>query len=495
MTFGELLSGEATSWSFAGSADEEVLSLSRDSRTAGRGSLFFCIVGTRLDGHELAAEAYRRGCRHFVAERMPLLPGAATVLLCGDARRKLAELAARYHGNPARDLLIVGVTGTKGKTTTALMAKALLEAVGVPCGYIGSLGVQYDGKLIETENTTPDATAIHFYLRAMREVGIRVVMLEVSSQALSHGRVYGIPFAAAVFTNLSRDHIGEGEHGTMADYRAAKLSLFTDYAPRTAILNAGDPFYKEIVKKGRQDRVILFGRGRKSEYRAEKIAAVSEETRFLTRFDLKAPTGRHSVSLSFAGVHYVENLLGALAVACTLTGKSVCAFLPCIPTLRVPGRCEVVPVSGSAVFVIDYAHNGASLRAALRGLRPYTVGRLFCLFGAVGGRVRCRRRDLARAASRYADFSVITEDDSGDESPEEIAAEILAAFPDKRKVISIPDRECAIRYLLGEARPGDVVLLAGKGNEQYLKKAGGRIPFSEVEILRRFAPPARFEKK
>lgn len=491
MTFGELLRGETVSWAPSGRADEEVLSLSRDSRAAGKGSLFFCIVGTRYDGHALAADAYRRGCRHFVAERIPPLPGAATILLCGNARRKLAELAARYHGDPASELSVVGITGTKGKTTTALMAKALLEAVGVPCGYIGSLGVWYDGKRIETENTTPDATAIHFYLRAMREAGISTVMLEVSSQALAHGRVHGIPLTAAVFTNLSRDHIGEGEHGSMAEYRAAKLSLFSEQAPRTAILNAGDPFCKEIAKKGRQESVVLFGKGRKSEYRSEKIEALSEDNHFSTRFDLKTPTGRHSVSLSFAGEHYVENLLGALAVACTLSGKPTEAFLPCIPTLRVPGRCEVIPVSGSGIFVIDYAHNGASLKAALRGLRPYTAGRLFCLFGAVGDRVRCRRRDMARAASRYADFSVITEDDPGEERPEEIAAEILSAFPDKRRAISIPDRERAIRYLLGEARPGDVVLLAGKGSEQFQKKAGGRIPFSEVEILRRFAPPAR----
>ncbi len=491
MTFGELLWGEQVTWSPCGGRDKAVETLSRDSRTAGEGALFFCIAGTKYDGHELAADAYLRGCRHFVAERMPPLPGAATVLLCESTRRKLAELASRYHGDPARDLCVVGVTGTKGKTTVALMAQELLESVGVPCGYIGSLGVWYDGKRIETENTTPDAATLHFYLRAMREAGIRTVMLEVSSQALSHGRVHGIPFEAAVFTNLTRDHIGEGEHGSMAEYRAAKLSLFTEHAPRIAILNAGDPFCKEIIKRGNQKKEILFGKGRKSEYRAEKAEQFRSENRFFTRFDLRAPTGRHSVSLSFAGTHYAENLLAALATVCSLTGKPAEACLGCIPTLRVPGRCEVIPVSGSGVFVIDYAHNGASLGAALRGLRPYTNGRLFCLFGAVGARVFCRRRDMARAASRYADFSVITEDNPGDENPEKIAAEIFAAFPDKRRAICIPDREKAIRYLLKEAGPEDVVLLAGKGSERYQQRAEGKIPFSEVEILRRFAPPAR----
>ena len=491
MTFGELLWDEKVLWSGEADREREVLSLSCDSRTVMPGSVFFCIPGAKHDGHDYAAEAFFRGCRCFVAERMPSIPGGGSVLLCEDVREKMAILAARYYGDPTANMTVIGVTGTKGKTTVSYMIRDLFEGLGIAAAYIGSLGAFFDGKKFDTENTTPDCLELLWYLRQIREAGIRVVVLELSSQALATGRAYGIPISHAVFTNISRDHIGTDEHGTMAQYRSAKLSLFTAYSPRVAILNSEDRFSRVIAANTVAERVVLYGRGRGAEYRGERIRYNRSGNRFYTSFVLRHRGICRGARLALAGVHYVDNFLAAVATVSEVTGCDPLQLLPFAERIRVPGRCEVLPVSGSGVFVVDYAHNGAALRAALRGLRPYTEGRLLCLFGAVGGRAQCRRRDMALAACRYADLSIISEDNPGDEDPLAIAEEILEAFPDRKKGICIPDREEAIRYLLREAKPGDIVLLAGKGEERYQLRGAGRVPFSETDILRRFAPPAR----
>ena len=196
-----------------------------------------------------------------------------------------------------------------------------------------------------------------------------------------------------------------------------------------------------------------------------------------------------------AGAHYVEDLLGALTLVGACTGMPISSFLPYVASLEVPGRCRVIPIEERGTFVVDYAHNGASLAAALRGLRPYVTGRLYCLFGAVGERTKCRRRDMAAAAYRHADFSVISEDNSGKEDAAAILSEIYAAFPDKSKAICIRDRKEAITHLFRMVKPGDVVLLAGKGNEEFQRFSEGNIPFSEAEILRQLAIDARYEGK
>ena len=491
MTFGELLCDEKVLWSQEADRELEVLSLSCDSRTVMPGSVFFCLPGAKHDGHNFAAEAFSRGCRCFVAERMPSIPAGGSVLLCEDVRKKMALLAARYYGDPTANMTIIGVTGTKGKTTVSYMIRDLLEELGTATAYIGSLGALFDGKKFDTQNTTPDCLELFWYLRQIREAGIRIVVLELSSQALATGRAYGIPISLAVFTNISRDHIGTDEHNTMAQYRAAKLSLFTAYSPRVAVLNRKDRFSRVIAANTAAEQVVFYGTGTGAEYRGERIRYNRSGNRFYTSFMFRHGAVCRGARLTLAGSHYVDNFLAAVAAVCSITGCDPFRLLPFAERLRIPGRCEVIPVSGSGVFVVDYAHNGAALRAALRGLRPYTEGRLLCLFGAVGGRSRCRRRDMALAACRYADFSVISEDNPGEEDPLLIAKEILEAFPDKKKGICIPDREEAIRYLLREAKAGDIVLLAGKGEERYQLRREGRIPFSETDILRRFAPPAR----
>lgn len=486
MTFDALLQTEPGWLRERAIGDRRVAGLTHDSRSAGPDSLFFCLPGSRYDGHDFAAEAYRRGCRCFVAERPLKVGDDAAVLFTENAEKSMARIASRYYGDPASTLTLVGITGTKGKTTTARMLVGLLERSGVSAAYIGSSGVAYLGRCYETENTTPDSLTLMRHLAMIRDAGVGTAVMEVSSQAMVRHRVFGLRFSLGVFTNLSRDHIGEGEHANMREYAAAKLSFFTECRPQTVILNGEDSFSGTILENLSSQRALLYGNCRSTALYAEGYTPLRARNRFSTAFFLSDCRRRWNAAIGFAGKHYVDNFLAALLSAGALTGRSIEELLPYADTLCAPGRCEVIEGNQTACFVIDYAHNGASLSAALRGLRPYAEGKLYCLFGAVGGRSECRRPDMARAACRYADFSVITSDNPAGEDPGVIAGEILSHFPDKRRAIVIPDRGEAIRYLLRVASPRDVVLLAGKGDEQHQVTEEGRTPFSEAEILSRF---------
>ncbi len=470
-----------------GQTDRSVRDLTCDSRTAGGDSVFFCLRGARADGHIFAKEAYRRGCRHFVAEHRLSLPDDATVLFCDDAERRMALFASDFYGSPASGMTVVGITGTKGKTTTARMLCRFLAAVGERTACIGTSGFFMDGVSYPTENTTPQSIVLYRYISMARAAGVGTLVLEVSSQAIARRRIFGLPVGVGVFTNLSRDHIGAGEHKNMEEYAAAKLALFTDHGVRTAVLNAADPFSAVIEKRSMPRCVIRYGNGEGTQYSYGEPCPLRTADGFGMHTALLCHGMRHEVTIPFAGSHYVEDLLAALATAEHLTGAGIAQMLACAPVLAVAGRCEVVPMTSGATFVIDYAHNGASLRAALSGLRPYTAGRLLCLFGAVGERTQCRRRDMAVAACELADLLVITEDNSGGEDPAAIISDIYRALPDRRRAICIPDRREAIAYLVRVATAGDVVLLAGKGDENYQLSYDACVPFSEREILAEYA--------
>ena len=486
MTFRELFRDREVRWGGWDQGSAEIRMICCDSRKAEPDSVFFCLRGQRQDGRQFAGDAYLRGCRCFVTEGELCLPPDATVYRCEDARREMALLAARFFGHPERRLNLVGITGTKGKTTTALMLRSLLARCGVHAAYIGSLGVMLPGERYSTENTTPDSIALYGYLRKIETSGVNTVIIEVSSQAIACRRVLGLSFPLTVFTNLSRDHIGEGEHGSMEEYRRAKLSLFTELSCGKAILNGEDEFGSLIFSERGGKDCVFYGNCKNSVLKVENILQTQQENRFCTEFLLISADGAVKTRIPFAGRHYVMDFIAAHVAACELTGRSPIELAPYAEELSVEGRCEVIRVAGGGTFVIDYAHNGDSLRAALVGLRPYVQGRLFCLFGAVGERSQCRRWDMANVASAYADFSVITEDNPGFEDSESILREILEAFPDRERAMVIKDRERAIRYLLEVSGPGDVVLLAGKGREGYQLCNGVKTPFSEPAILARY---------
>ncbi len=463
--------------------DADITYVCNDSRKAGPDCLFVCIRGYVSDGHSYAMSAYSNGARVFLVERPLDLPGDACVIYCPDTRIALATVAATIYGHPADKLHVIGITGTKGKTTTALMIHGVLESLAIPSAYIGTNGIDFAGRHYATINSTPESLDLHHYMAQMVECGIRYVVMEVSSQALKLHRIHGIRFDTCIFTNLHPDHIGGVEHANMAEYKACKRMLFSMPGIRDILCNADDPEASYMIKDVVAP-VTTFGTGdtcawRGSDAKAEICYRVPG-----TAFVCHTPDGLAlPVQIPFPGDYSVYNALCALAV-CDKIGLSIQECVAALGHVRVKGRFEPVflPSRPDSTFIIDYAHNGASLRAVLNALRAYKTGRLICLFGSVGDRTQMRRGELGAVASELCDLSILTSDNPGNESPDKIIADIAAAFTHDRYVC-IPDRAEAIAWAVREAKPGDAIVLAGKGHECYQYVRGKYLPFSEREIL------------
>lgn len=464
--------------------EDDIRRVTDCSSQAGGDSLFVCIRGCRSDGHAYAQDAYGRGCRAFLAEHPLTLPADAAVICVPDTRRALGALACRFYGDPSRELRVIGTTGTKGKTTTACLLARMLGQCGIPCGYIGTNGIHYGSVHLTTRNTTPDALTLQKSLRDMQHAGCRAAVVEVSSQALKQYRVEGMHFDTVLFTNLSHDHIGPDEHPDFADYAACKHRLFTDFGAKTMIYNADDPHAVEMLQGASAATRISCAMHSPADFAAREIRPVSEPGCFGLRFTLL--TGRRQLPclLPLIGQGNVTNAL--LAVACAVRGFGIplrtAAGL--LPEARIDGRSEVVPLPGGVVAVIDYAHNGVSLRQLLTNLREYRPARLICLFGSVGGRTALRRAELGRVAAELADFCILTSDNPGTEPPEQIIADIAQAFEGcQTPYLRIPDRAEAIQTAVRLSRAGDILVLAGKGHERYQLIGNEKIPFCERELL------------
>ncbi len=493
MRLGVLLSALPTAHLPTEDIDGEVQSLVCDSRRAARGSLFVCLRGAEQDGHAYAGEAYARGCRFFVCEYPPTLPSDACVVYVHDSHAALAALASAFYGYPERELTLIGITGTKGKTTTAVMIYHLLRAAGVAVGYIGSSGVWYARVEEKTENTTPAALQLRRIFADMRSAGIRVVVMEVSSQAICATRVAGLTFPICLFTNLAEDHIGEGEHPDFCHYRDAKAKLFSDYGCRSMIVNLDDKTAPYMMADACATHVLTVSCNRRdATVYADRIRHARQGAYFGSAFFLHhEEEGGVPVLLPLPGECNVNNALLALCAAREYllqagegTDATYRALARTLADVTVPGRFEPVPTAMQEVdFLIDYAHNGYSLSAAISALRAYAPTRLVCLFGSVGERTYSRRTELARAACG-ADFCIVTVDNPGSEVPEDTMREICAVLEEAgQEYVAIPDREAAIRYAVRHARTGDLVLLAGKGHEDYQLIDNRRLPFSEKKIL------------
>ncbi|MBE6621082.1 MAG: UDP-N-acetylmuramoyl-L-alanyl-D-glutamate--2,6-diaminopimelate ligase [Ruminococcaceae bacterium] len=463
-------------------ADFPMDSLVADSRRATIGSLFVCIRGAKADGHRYLATAYAAGCRCFLVERQPdePLPPDACLYLSRDTRRDLALLAAAYYGHPARQMKVIGITGTKGKTSTAWMCHHILQKAGIPSGYIGTCGVHYGQVRIDTANTTPDPLLLQRHLRDMKQSGVQIVLLEVSSQALWQHRVTGIPFHTAVLTNLSPDHIGGAEHPDFDHYAACKRRLLTDFGAQTVIANADD-IHAEQMLTGVRATILRCGKDTAADVQAINICRQIRDHLPGIAFTYRIGQEIERVFLPLPGEHNVYNALLALTVTHTL-GVSLPLAATALSDLHIPGRFDMIPFRG-ALVVVDYAHNGASLRAALETLRDYEPRRLVCLFGSVGERTQCRRRELGDVANELSDFTYLTADHPGFERVEDICADIAASFPDARRYLIIPDRARAVRTALESLCEGEVLLLAGKGDEQSQAICGRLVPYSDRAVV------------
>lgn len=462
--------------------DREISHVTNNSREAHALSVFVCVKGFSTDGHKYALSAYSGGCRAFVCEYRPdNLPHDASVILVEDSRAALAYLSCAIYGDPSSKLLTIGITGTKGKTTTALMIKQLLCMAGIPTGYIGSNGIIYGNNSIQSTNTTPESYKLQYYMNEMLKSGMRAVVMEVSSQALKLNRVLGIRFDITMFTNLSPDHIGPGEHDNFEDYFNTKKKLFDDFDAHTVIANADDGYSQKMLADCSAKK-IFYSINKGADYSASDIELCRDADVLGVNFICSTEGLSLPCTLSVPGDFNVQNALSAIA-AVHCAGVGLETIISNLSSLRMDGRFEVIPSPSGACFVIDYAHNGVSLSSALGALRKYEPSRLICLFGSVGERTQVRRAQLGDVASREADISIITSDNPGFEDPSAIIREIASCYAAGDEPVCIVDRAEAIRYAFNIARDGDIVLLAGKGHERYQLINGKKDYFCEREIL------------
>ena len=450
-----------------------------DSRKAADGVIFVCIVGAVADGHQYARSAYDKGARVFVCEKPLDLPADAIVFQVENTRRALASLSACIFDHPERKLRVIGVTGTKGKSTICEMIRHILCKNGIPAASIGTVGVRIGDVLTPTGNTTPESYELFRIFAEMVEKGVCYAVIEVSSQGVKLDRIYGIPFFTAIMTNLSEDHIGGAEHPDFEDYKACKKALFSRC--EHAIFNMDDPYFEEFY--GCTDcEKQTYSLAEDADFSARSVLSTATEKGFGSSFIVKHEDAKTDAFVPFPGAFSVSNALAAIAAA-TLADISLENAAEALSDVCVKGRFELVPTEiEGATFVIDYAHNGESLSAALKALRKYEPKRLICLFGSVGGRTELRRRELGVAASAYADFSVLTSDNPDREPPMDIIADI-EKYMQNAPYVSIPDRKKAIEYVVSHAEKGDIVLLAGKGHEKYQLVNGKKEPFCEKDIL------------
>ena len=464
--------------------DLEITTLTDHSEKTSRESVFVCIRGQRFDGHTLAPRAYERGCRIFVAEEPLSLPEDACVLVTPNSRKTLSQLACTLWDNPSEKMHVIGITGTKGKTTTANMLAHILNSVGVPTGYIGTNGISYGATQLQTANTTPDPLTLQKTLADMHRCGIRAVVMEVSSQGLMQHRVAGIQFGTVLFTNLYLDHIGTSEHPSFEHYRATKHSLFTDFASPNAVWNIDDPATPMMRIGCTALRNLTISCAQNADYLAQNTRPLRDTKGLYSLFRLIAEDKEMECRLRLLGDHNVYNALLAVAVAHGVFQVPLALAVESLEKLSIRGRAECISLPNGAICVIDYAHNGESLRHLLTSLRVYNPSRLICLFGSVGERTQVRRRELGEVARELADLSIITSDNPGTEDPMQIIDEIAAAFGDNRKAyIKIPDRSDAIRCAISMLTKDDILVLAGKGHEEYQLIGREKIPFSEREII------------
>lgn len=462
-----------------------VSSVCCDSRKAYENSVFVCISGALYDGHEYAMSAYSRMCRIFVAQHELELPDDAVVIIADDTRTVLADMSAEFFGRPSEKMTVIGITGTKGKTTTSLLIYNILNANGIPTGYIGSNGVEYGNYHFETVNTTPESYDIQYYMSKMLADGIKTLVMEVSSQALMLGRVRNIKFSVCVFTNLYPDHIGKYEHPDFDNYMECKHSLFTDYGAEFVVYNGDDP-HSAVMTEGCNcptEKISVKG---EADYSANDITFFRTPGNIGVSFMCRAHGRELRVSLPFPGEFSVYNALTSIAV-CRRLGLDLDNIVSAMEKTRIKGRFQTLELPNGATVVIDYAHNGVSLKAALGALRIYRPSRLICLFGSVGGRTKMRRAELGLVASREADLCIITSDNPDNEPPLAIIGEIASYFTaGSCPYIAIPDRKKAIEYALANSHKGDIILLAGKGHETYQLVCGVREHFSEEEIVENY---------
>ena len=453
-----------------------------DSRQIAPETMFVCMVGAVTDGHKYIPDAVEKGASVIVLEKeeeTAQIPENITVLKVASARLALALMSAALFDHPARKLVTIGLTGTKGKTTTTYMIKKVLEMAGKKVGLIGTIGAMIGEEHLPSKNTTPESYELHRMFAAMVEAGCEYVVMEVSSQGLKLDRTAGILFDYGIFTNLSPDHIGPAEHASFEEYMECKSLLFRQC--RIGIVNADDEHVDGILK-GHTCEVKTFSAEREADLMASDIGFINEDGKLGMHFNVTGCMDCQA-KVHIPGRFSVYNSMVTMLV-CHLAGISDEAILEGLSKVQVKGRVEMLPVSKDYTLIIDYAHNEVSTRSVLTTLMEYHPKRLICVYGGGGNRSKLRRYDMGEVTGEMADLCVLTCDNPRDEEIRDINNDIKVGLARSNgKYIEIDDRKEAIAYCMKNAKPGDMIVLLGKGHEDYQEIKGVKYHFDEREAV------------
>lgn len=460
-----------------GNMDMEISSIAYDSRKAKAGSLFVCIEGTKADGHKYIPDALANGTKAFIVEKDVDIPEDVAVVRVENARYALAHVSNVFYGRPSEKFRLVGVTGTKGKTTTTYMIKSILEAAGEKVGLIGTVKNLIGDEVLYAARTTPESHDLQSLFSDMVEKDVNSVIMEVSSQGLALHRVSGCDFDLGLFTNFSRDHIGPGEHETMEEYFNAKLKLFK--MCKKGLVNIDSEYGRKIIE-GASCEVLTYGINSDADIKA---VDVKKHPGYI-EFRVLSPWGSENIQVNIQGEFNVYNALGAIGVCC-LSGVSFKDIKKGLERVSVPGRMEVVNTGRDFTVIIDYAHTPDSLEKILTTVKEYAPGRVVSMFGCGGDRDRGKRPIMGEISGRIADFTIITSDNPRTENPAAIVYDIEEGIKKiNAPYIIIVDRREAIKYAILNAKPNDIIILAGKGHETYQQFADKTIHFDEREVVK-----------
>ncbi len=462
-----------------GSDGIEITTLANDSRKVQEGSAFVCISGAVSDGHKYAQDVCEKGAFAVIVEKDVEVPEHVTVIKVSDTRYALALMSAAYFGYPAEKLKVIGITGTKGKTTTTYMIRSILEGVGHKVGLVGTIEAVIGDQTIPAANTTPESFTIHQYFAKMVEAGCDSVVMEVSSQGLMLHRTAGIQFEIGIFTNLGKDHIGPNEHKDFDDYKRCKAMLFQQC--KLGIANVDDKYFEDIFKDA-TCRTETFGFSEGADLRAENVELVSRPGYLGVAYHVSGLMD-FDVEIDIPGTFSVYNSLTAIAV-CRHFAVPVEKIKEALKGAKVKGRIEMIKVSDDFTLMIDYAHNAMSLESLLTTLKEYHPQRLVCLFGCGGNRSKDRRYEMGEVSGRLADLTIITSDNPRFEEPQDIIDDIKTGIGrTDGEYVEICDRKEAIKYAIANGQPGDVIVLAGKGHEDYQEIRGVKHPMDERVLI------------
>jgi len=466
----------------SGSLDKEIVDICYDSRKADVNKAFVALVGTNVDGHNYIISAYEKGVNTFIVEKEISLPqdDEITVVIVKNTREALALMSKNLFGKPDEKMTVIGITGTKGKSSITCILKTVFDNAGFVCGTIGTTGVFYKDVKADAINTTPESYETYKFLSQMYDAGCTHVIMEVSSQGLMMNRVCGITYDIGVFTNLSPDHIGKGEHDSFEHYMYCKSLLFKQC--RFGIANADDKNFENVTKDA-VCPISTFAIHNDADITADNISLYREGKNLGVTFDYSTGNEKHSIKANVPGEFTVSNCLAVISVAHKLdiAPKIVASALS---NIFVKGRMELVGDTKDYSIIIDYAHNAVSLETILKTIRQYSPKRIVCLFGCGGNRPKMRRFEMGEISGKYADYSILTSDNSRFENPDDIIADIVTGIQKTNgKYITFTDRIEAIHYAIDNAQPGDIILVAGKGHEMYQEIEGVKHPFNEAEII------------